>query len=234
MLAEIFLEVDASDDEIAGVRAAVEQSSAVKRFAYSDKDTALATFQRLFRGDPDLLAKVIADVLPVSFIVRLRPDAKQPKFARTFERIQGVESVVVPSGRGSRAVESICNALDAARMRGFNDLEVFMMIDPDPGAVDAVRVILEASPLVERFDHLDKEDALKEFKRIFRADADITMNIDAADLPESFRVWVGSSVDPAPLVETLTAAPSVEHVVPSPVLPPGAAYACDAGAREPE
>ena len=74
------------------------------------------------------------------------------------------------------------------RIKGGVTLEIFMKVDAPRDQIDAVGAKLAADPNVRSADHFDKERAFKEFKRIFRRNPDITRDITANDLPESFRV----------------------------------------------
>jgi cell division transport system permease protein len=67
-------------------------------------------------------------------------------------------------------------------------LEIFMNVKAPRDQIDAVRTALDEDPNVRSYKYFDKERAFKEFQTIFRRNPDITRDITAADLPESFRV----------------------------------------------
>ena len=91
-------------------------------------------------------------------------------------------------------------------------LEIFMNVKTPQDQIDAVKAALDADPNVRSYKHLDKQRAFEEFKRIFRRNPDLTRDITAADLPESFRV----APKRAELTETVRAEfntqPGVEEV----------------------
>jgi cell division transport system permease protein len=88
------------------------------------------------------------------------------------------------------------------RIKGGVTLEVFMKVDATKQQIADVSKSLGKDPNVKTFRHLSKEDAYKEFKRIFRRNPDLVNSITAADLPESFRV----APKKAELTETVKAA----------------------------
>ncbi|MFM7271916.1 MAG: permease-like cell division protein FtsX [Actinomycetes bacterium] len=68
------------------------------------------------------------------------------------------------------------------------ELEIFMNVDATDGQVQAVQRQLANDPDVRSSRYLTKEDALKEFRRLFRDQPDLVNSVDAASLPSSFRV----------------------------------------------
>jgi len=74
------------------------------------------------------------------------------------------------------------------RIKGGVRLEVFMNVDATDGQISDIRASLESDQDVKSFRFFDKQDALSEFKRIFRKDPDLVKNITADALPTSFRV----------------------------------------------
>jgi cell division transport system permease protein len=74
------------------------------------------------------------------------------------------------------------------RIKGGVTLEIFMRVDAPREQIDAVEANLKADTNVKSSTHFDKERAFAEFQRIFRRNPDITRDITANDLPESFRV----------------------------------------------
>ena len=74
------------------------------------------------------------------------------------------------------------------RVKGGVTLEIFMNVNATKQQVDDVDTLLGDDPNVKSTRHLDKDDAYREFKRIFARQPDLLSSITAADLPESFRV----------------------------------------------
>jgi cell division transport system permease protein len=75
-----------------------------------------------------------------------------------------------------------------ARIKGGVTLEVFMNVKATQDQINAVGAKLSADPNVKHVEHFDHQRAFEEFQKIFRRNPDITRDITAADLPESFRV----------------------------------------------
>jgi cell division protein FtsX len=73
--AEIFMDVDATPQQEAAVRAVLERAPEVRKFAYLDQQDAYRVFQRIFRDRPKLLADASPETLPTSFRVWFRSGA---------------------------------------------------------------------------------------------------------------------------------------------------------------
>ncbi|MFM8972798.1 MAG: cell division protein FtsX, partial [Actinomycetota bacterium] len=68
------------------------------------------------------------------------------------------------------------------------ELEIFMKVDASDAQVAAVQRQLANDAEVRDYRYLTKDDALKEFRRLFRDQPDLVNSVDAASLPSSFRV----------------------------------------------
>jgi cell division transport system permease protein len=68
------------------------------------------------------------------------------------------------------------------------ELEVYMNVSATQGQIDDVRAELEETSTVESFKFLNKEDAYREFRRIFRDSPNLYRNVQAENLPTSFRI----------------------------------------------
>ncbi|CAB5016855.1 MAG: FtsX-like permease family protein [Actinobacteria bacterium] len=68
------------------------------------------------------------------------------------------------------------------------ELEVFMNVDATEAQIAAVQRQLVNDPEVRDFKYLTKDDALTEFRRLFKDQPDLVNSVDAAALPSSFRV----------------------------------------------
>jgi cell division protein FtsX len=223
----VFLEVDATEAQISAVRAAVEQSTDIEQFAFTDKQAALSEFREIFGRDPDLIEVVTADALPVSFGLEIDRDANVKRVERRFDRLPGVEDAARrPRVSAEQVKRHFCRSYRAQEARDFTDLEVFLVTDASRAEIAGVRAAIEGSSSVERFVYFDKQDALAEFKRIFRDDPKLLKGITADALPVSFRVWVAFEGAEVPLHPELSALPGVEDVALSEVLPPGTAALC--------
>jgi cell division protein FtsX len=90
---EIFMQVDATEDAIQGVRTFVDRSPLVTRFRYFDKEAAFEEFKRIFRKDPALSEQITPEDLPTSF--RLVPTAENAirRIEEAVRELPGVEDV---------------------------------------------------------------------------------------------------------------------------------------------
>ena len=75
-----------------------------------------------------------------------------------------------------------------AKWKSGVEFEIFMRTEATPQQIDTVRDELESDPRVKRFTFISKEEAYREFKRIFRDEPDLVENVDQQALPVSFRV----------------------------------------------
>jgi cell division transport system permease protein len=109
---EIFMNVDATQDQISTVRGALGNDPDVKSFKFFNKAAALEEFKRIFRKDPDLVKNITADALPTSF--RIVPDRAEQTNAiqRRFETQPGVEDVATPE----EALRGLLDATNTARI----------------------------------------------------------------------------------------------------------------------
>jgi cell division transport system permease protein len=102
---EVFMNVNATDEQIKGVRIALARDPEVKYSNYVDHQGALAEFKRLFHKDPDLVANTRAADLPTSFRVAPKKAELTDTVRRRYKVLAGVESVVTPA-------EALRNILD--------------------------------------------------------------------------------------------------------------------------
>ena len=98
---EIFMNVNATDQQIDSVKSALDDDPNVARYRYLDKDAAYREFQRIFRSKPDLLNSITAADLPVSFRVAPKPgDIAIDDLTKTLQgqytTQPGVEDVTTP------------------------------------------------------------------------------------------------------------------------------------------
>jgi cell division transport system permease protein len=70
----VFLNPNASEDQVAAVRADLDADTEVESIDFVDKPAAYAEFKELFRDSPEMIESVTPEVLPASF--RVEPVAK--------------------------------------------------------------------------------------------------------------------------------------------------------------
>ena len=93
---EVFMNVDATKQQIADVRSSLEQDALVKRFHFLNKQAALKEFKRIFRKDPDLAKNITADALPTSFRIVPRRAEVTNQIERKYETFSGVDDAATP------------------------------------------------------------------------------------------------------------------------------------------
>ena len=91
----VFMNPDASQDQIDLIENAVSTSPEVKRWKYFDKEMAFEEFRELFKDKPDLVNSVTPEILPPSYrVVPQNPDADAvTALAAQFENQPGVKQV---------------------------------------------------------------------------------------------------------------------------------------------
>ena len=91
----VFMNPDASQDQIDLIQNAIQTSPEVKKSTYFDKERAFDEFRELFKDKPDLVNSVTPDILPPSYrIVPQNPDADAvTALAAQFENQPGVKQV---------------------------------------------------------------------------------------------------------------------------------------------
>ncbi len=93
---EVFMEPDASDEQIDAVGRALKNDDAVEAYEFLSKDDAFEEFKRIFADEPELIANTTADVLPTSFRVELDADTTNAYIEREYDSLSGVHNVVFP------------------------------------------------------------------------------------------------------------------------------------------
>jgi hypothetical protein len=100
---EVFMTVQATDDEIAAVRAQLAASPDVARYAYLDKDLQYLEFTRVFACNPDLVHSINSKDLPVSFRIQTTGPEATARLRTTLDAWPGVEATEAPGDANSTA-----------------------------------------------------------------------------------------------------------------------------------
>ncbi|MET0921055.1 MAG: permease-like cell division protein FtsX [Acidimicrobiia bacterium] len=108
---EVFMATDATEQQIADVRKALDDDPNVKSFRYLDKDAAYKEFKRIFRRNPDLVSSITAADLPASFRVVPRKAELTNTVQDEFKTQQGVDSVETPG----KALEGLIDVTNTVR-----------------------------------------------------------------------------------------------------------------------
>ena len=100
---------EASEGQIAAVRTELEQSPDVRRFRFFSKEDAFNEAKRIFAGDPELLANIDPDGLPVSFRVAPKKAELTEKVAAHFQGRfnDGVDTVLTAKEQVRRLLAGI-------------------------------------------------------------------------------------------------------------------------------
>lgn len=109
---------------------------------------------------------------------------------------------------GSSSVRSA----EQVRATHRSDAEVFMKTAATASQTAAVRNAIRRSHLVRKFAFLSRDDAYREFRRLFRDHPDLTAAIDRDLLPASFRLELVHGAKRGPLGRALQRLPGVDQV----------------------
>lgn len=120
---EIFMNVDATDQQIADVATALKTDPNVKSWKFFDKEAALEEFKRIFRKDPDLVKNITADALPTSYRVVPVQAEKTAAVQRNFDAQAGVDDVATPE----EALRGLLDATNTAKVI-FIGLSVILLV----------------------------------------------------------------------------------------------------------
>jgi cell division transport system permease protein len=101
----VFMQPEATQEQIASVEGDLDESPAVERFEYIDKDEAYAEFVDLFSDTPDFTENVPADILPTSF--RVKPVDKQAQQVQELGELYASKAGVREVVFASEAIKSV-------------------------------------------------------------------------------------------------------------------------------
>jgi len=107
---EIFMRVNASEDQIKAVATDLHNDANVKTVRYLDKKAAYAEFLKIFRRQPDITRDITADDLPPSFRVAPKRAELTNVVKRQFETKQGVQDVTTP-GEALKGLIDVTNTV---------------------------------------------------------------------------------------------------------------------------
>jgi hypothetical protein len=93
---EIFMQVDATPEQVALVRQRVAHDTDIARFTYLDKQAALAEFRRIFKDQPALIAATTADALSESFRITPKDGVDADLLVQHYSYLPGVDEVLSP------------------------------------------------------------------------------------------------------------------------------------------
>jgi cell division transport system permease protein len=110
----VFMNADASEEQIEAVDRALEESPQVDDWIYLDKEAAYEEFRELFADSPDLLV-VTPDAIPSNF--KVKPVDADPEVVTAlvdqFSQMSGVRRVVAATD-AIRSIERISNILSTS------------------------------------------------------------------------------------------------------------------------
>ncbi|MSO78538.1 MAG: ABC transporter permease [Acidimicrobiia bacterium] len=109
---EAFMQVHATDQQIADVQAALESDPQVKSVKFLDKEAAFEEFKKIFKEQPELVQNINADSLPVSFRIAPVQAEITPVIQRRYEAMSGVDEVATPE----KAIKGLIDVTDKVQL----------------------------------------------------------------------------------------------------------------------
>ncbi len=204
---EVFMEVDATAAEKAGVRQLIRAAPGVRRSVFLSHGESFRLYREVLADEPEL-AEEGPENTPESFRFQLEDPRHRRRAAGSFERLPGVDWVSIRPTAEERA--KLRRQL--SRLQTHPDVEVFMSIAATPEQTAAVRAALRGSPKVRELTFLSRDDAYREFQRLFSDQPDLIATTSPAQLPESFRFDIDDRAKSDHFVRELGSLPNVDEV----------------------
>ncbi len=120
---EAFMQVHATDQQIADVQAALDTDPQVKSVKFLDKEAAFEEFKKIFKEQPDLVKNINADSLPVSFRIAPTQAEVTPVIQRRYEAMSGVDEVATPE----KAIKGLIDVTDKVQL-GLLALSLILLV----------------------------------------------------------------------------------------------------------
>jgi hypothetical protein len=99
----VYLQPNATSDQIEGLRVELEARPGLHRLIYADHQAAYETFAACFRDSPEMVQSVVPEVLPTSFQVDLGGDAARTRELEVWARDKaGVRETIIATGHPRR------------------------------------------------------------------------------------------------------------------------------------
>jgi cell division protein FtsX len=197
--ATLFMDVNATEDQIAGARKEIMRSRFIRRFAFVSKDDAVAEV----RGDTQFEG-VDASQLPTSFrMIVIRP-ASVLQLQAIFHSLPGVDELMAspPIQRRQQEQRRRCGE------RG--QLQVFVQIGSDDEAPN-IEKALQSFPEVQSARFVSHRESRRRFACIF-AHTNLVDSASERDLPESFDVELKPNADAEALIARVRALAGVDDI----------------------
>jgi FtsX extracellular domain len=114
----VYMNVDASQNQIDAIHMALSNSTLVRAYAYVDKAAALADFKQLYRTQPDLTRNITASALPVQYRLLSRSCADATKLLRSLTTQPGTDRVATGSGLPHNVAQRYNDTINPPQLRG--------------------------------------------------------------------------------------------------------------------
>lgn len=184
-----FLDHDVTEAQRRAIEAEVESQPDLVDVEYRTRDEALAEARRLFRDNPEMLARFEDDpgLVPANYNVTLGTADTEvsAQLVGALEDLPGVLAVhAAPAWDSSWPTPEPATAVD----RG-GDVLVFLDEDLTDAERQAVVAELDARSEVATYEYWDEAASLAEARDMFRDDAEMLEKLDnGATVPTSYRL----------------------------------------------
>ncbi len=191
----VWLDVGASEAEVAEVARWLDQNPAVERHHYLDAEETYAEFREYFADEPEILELVAPHQLPTSFRV-FTSDPTALEDAKQFSSVQEVE---LPLGQRPAIVHD-----------GPPGTIIWLEVPVSDTEVAEVARWLDENPLVDDYRYVDRDETYAEFREYFADEPEVIDLVEPDQLPTSFNVTTEDPVALARAVERLAGVDDVE------------------------
>jgi cell division protein FtsX len=203
---EIFMRLDATAADMAGVRQQIRQTRGVRRSAFVSHEESFRLLREVL-AESALEGEGPEDA-PESFRFELEEAQHRRRLVAPFERLDGVGWVATrPTPAELKRLRR-----KLARLRDQPEVEVFMNVAATPEQTAAVRAAIEQSPRVQQLEFMSRDDAYREFQRLFADQPDLVATTSPEALPESFRVDIDDTSKSERFARTLENLPGIDEV----------------------
>lgn len=187
----VFIDPDASDEEIMSLQHVIEADATIDTFTFVDQVEAFEEFGELFADNEEIIAKVEAEVLPPSYRLTFKPSTELATDIEVWRDLAGVQRVIEAPDRPAVLA---WNSQDGIEWSGEFEVATAgsgaftFVADVAAHGSTVVAVGTEATGPVGAAAVWVSEDAGRSWRR-----ADVTSTADpAADLQIGSVAWTGT------------------------------------------
>ncbi|NUW32618.1 hypothetical protein HTZ77_14420 [Nonomuraea sp. SMC257] len=214
----------ATEEQKAALAESLPRIPGVASVHFEDRRAAHERFRAAFADSPDVLGDVKEDELPESYRITVDRGSDPKAVAVVAQKMPGVALAanVTMVGLGPAGLKNrediaafLCNAssvgpaCDRYAARKTSKRGKAVTVDDRKSLEKQIR----AMPEVRKVDFQSRAEAYANFKKLYSGNKALVSAAKVADMPESFRIFLGPGVDSAKVASELRARPGVSQVI---------------------